>query len=132
MRGRRTCGMYFLWPVEVTGRGEHPFCQHPGYVQQRSMLGLMRRAEAVGIGSAFPHPPHLYELLLRKEWQAALCLDPWFQLPATTKVPSQLSAQRRRVAVIVAPCVANTPFQYACTGSYVEGLSLPCIEVYET
>ena len=60
--------------------------------------GAMRRLEACGVPSAFPHPSQLYEQLLSKQWQAALCLSPQYRLPPTTALNRALVAAAPRRA----------------------------------
>ena len=72
--------------------------QQQGMVPAAAALGAMRRLEASGVPTAFPHPSQLYEQLLSKQWQAALCLGAQYRLPPTTTLNRALVAAAPRRA----------------------------------
>eukprot|EP00908_Phaeocystis_cordata_P020278 Transcript_31949.p1 GENE.Transcript_31949~~Transcript_31949.p1 ORF type:complete len:393 (+),score=156.97 Transcript_31949:805-1983(+) len=45
-------------------------------VEQQKYFETVRAVEAAGVCTRFPHPSQLYQQLLSKEWQPALCLMP--------------------------------------------------------
>ena len=53
-----------------------------GMVEQQKYFETVRAVEAAGVCTRFPHPSQLYQQLLSKEWQPALCLMPQVQPPA--------------------------------------------------
>ncbi|CAK0907461.1 unnamed protein product, partial [Prorocentrum cordatum] len=68
LHSRRRAALYFLWPSQRLGRERFA----AGYVAERSLTGLMRRMEAGGVRTCWPHPVRLYEELATKRWAAAL------------------------------------------------------------
>ena len=65
LRGRHKCACFFLWPTMVTDGA----VQQMGMLHAAAALQAMRRVEAAGVRTVFPHPSPLYQLLLSKDWQ---------------------------------------------------------------
>ncbi|CAD7934232.1 unnamed protein product [Amoebophrya sp. A25] len=81
MTGQQLAGCYFLWPIGF--QDGHEFC---GYVNNGDLFHCMRRFEATGVVTRFPHHSHLYQLLASKAWTASWCLVPGLNTPLTTKL----------------------------------------------
>lgn len=58
-------------------------------VEQQKYFETVRAVEAAGVCTRFPHPSQLYQQLLSKEWQPALCLMPQVQPPAGLPLSSR-------------------------------------------
>lgn len=67
MRAKRKAALYFLWPTQRTSERSKP-----GMIEEPALFDLIRRAEAAGIRSCWPHPPDLYHLLAGKKWVSEL------------------------------------------------------------
>uniref|UniRef100_A0A7S2GG27 Uncharacterized protein n=1 Tax=Octactis speculum TaxID=3111310 RepID=A0A7S2GG27_9STRA len=57
-----------------------------GYVEKDSHFRLLGAVENAGTQTRFPHPAHLYRLIVSKDWMTNLCLDPSMRLPPGTQV----------------------------------------------
>jgi hypothetical protein len=94
----RVCAMYFLWPAtyaddyvaggQLGDDGQPVLALGGGYVEAAPLIALMRRLEAVAVPTRFPHPSPLYEMLVSKSWQPALCSQSQLSIPPTTAVPT--------------------------------------------
>jgi len=95
MTGRHQCALYFLWPVMAQDGSD---IEQSGNVTQSSYFATMRGFESAGVPTRFPHASQLYETLLAKDWQAAMCLFPRLRIPPTVMV--------NRAAVVRSPRTA--------------------------
>eukprot|EP00927_Polykrikos_kofoidii_P044137 TRINITY_DN3818_c1_g1_i1.p1 TRINITY_DN3818_c1_g1~~TRINITY_DN3818_c1_g1_i1.p1 ORF type:complete len:644 (-),score=75.36 TRINITY_DN3818_c1_g1_i1:85-1959(-) len=64
MRGRRRAALYFLWPTQRLAVER----RLAGAVSDQALFGLMRRMEAAGVRSCWPHDSTLYRELSGKLW----------------------------------------------------------------
>merc|ERR1712151_1282199 len=83
MRGKQKAGLYFLWPTQ------RPQVERrlPGAVTETELYALMKRAEAGGVNSCWPHPSDLYRQLAGKLWQSVACRErPDLLVPPTVQV----------------------------------------------
>jgi len=82
-----TAALYFLWPTTFYDGASACSSSSGGFVEEGAFFDLLRAVEGRGVPTRFPHPSHVYRLLLSKEWQASLCTAPQFCLPPTTRLP---------------------------------------------
>ena len=79
LRGAHRCALYFLWPTLAQDGGDD---QQMGMLPAADVFGAMRRAEAAGLPTRFPHPSQLYATLLSKA--SDVCC---FYMPAQWTTP---------------------------------------------
>jgi len=82
LKGAHVAGLYFLWPVAFQDKAGGA----AGMVPEKSYFQAVQRLEMTGLPTRFPHPSHLYRLLVSKDWTSQLCLRPDMHIPATTKI----------------------------------------------
>jgi hypothetical protein len=68
LRGRRRAGLYFLWPTQRPAVER----RDAGQVAEPALRDLMRRMEAAGVRTCWPHPSNLYQDLAGKLWAPRL------------------------------------------------------------
>lgn len=93
-RGRRTVGMFFLYPsgfeencIPNDQTGED---HGAALVDQKSLFRLMRSCERAGIPTRFPHPSGFYHQLASKHWTHIMSVVPHLRVPPTVAVPRGL------------------------------------------
>ena len=70
-------------------------------VEQQKYFETVRAVEAAGVCTRFPHPSQLYQQLLSKEWQPALCLMPQAGSRPTPPTSSRTSCARPLVRCLL-------------------------------
>ena len=116
MRGRHQAALYFLWPVMAQDGGD---IEQSGMVQQSAYFSTVRAFEAAGVPTRFPHSSQLYESLLSKDWQAALCLLPRLRIPPTTIInrAAVVRSPRRAAHQVLDALAAVRSLRYDSDGS---------------
>ena len=112
LRGRHVCALYFLWPVMAQDGGD---VEQSGMVNAVEYFATVRGFEAAGVPTRFPHASQLYETLLAKDWQSALCLNAKFRIPiaCTVNRAAVLRSPRKAAAHVIESLAMARELRYA-------------------
>lgn len=78
LRGQHATAWYFLWPSRGSRR--------PGCCPDAELNALVQRVERAGVPTGWPHPGHVWRLLVARSWMAQMCLLPAYRVPVGTCV----------------------------------------------
>lgn len=82
MRGKYKAALYHLWPVNQ----QDGLSDQPGMIESGPLFQFMASMEGVGIPTRHPHPSHLYNTLVSKNWQPNMCLYKDLSVPVCVTV----------------------------------------------
>ena len=118
LRGRHVGALYFLWPV-MAQDGD---VEQSGMVNEALYFDCVRQFEAAGLPTRFPHSSQLYETILSKDWQPALCLHARLRIPPATVInrAAIVRCPRRAAATVMDALEAIREMRYGEAGGEPE------------